>query len=161
MIRPATAADLDVFIRLGVRSGLFPEDQTAALRDAMLGVLSGNAGPDHRAAVLEEGGVAVGVVYFALDAMAAGKWDVWMIAVDPDVQRRAHGSRLLEHAERAATAAGGRLVLIDTSSLARFDPARAFYARHGYAEVARIADYYRDGEARVTVAKRLRPRGGG
>jgi hypothetical protein len=48
-----------------------------------------------------------------------------------------------------------RLLLIETCSLPKFAPTRAFYAHHSYREVARIPDFYTDGDSEVIFAKRL------
>ena len=101
----------------------------------------------------------VGAVYYRSDAMTDRKWDLWMIAVAPDHQGRGIGSELLRFAETHVRTSGGRLLLIETSSLAKFDKSRAFYAKRGYAQVARIPDFYTDGDSKVIYAKRVSPVG--
>lgn len=97
----------------------------------------------------------VGAVYFGPDPMTDRKWDVWMIAVDPALHNQGIGREMMGFAESVVRAAKGRLLLIDTSSKAQYDKTRAFYARMGYVEVARVEDFYAEGDGRVTYAKRM------
>ena len=53
--------------------------------------------------------------------------------------------------------AGGRILLIETSSLPHYEPTRAFYVKHGYLPDAVLHDYYADGDDMVVFRKRLRP----
>jgi ribosomal protein S18 acetylase RimI-like enzyme len=46
-------------------------------------------------------------------------------------------------------------MVIETSSQPSYHPTRAFYRRRGYDEVARVKDFYSDGDDRVIFAKRI------
>jgi GNAT superfamily N-acetyltransferase len=50
---------------------------------------------------------------------------------------------------------GGRLLLVETSALPRYDRTRAFYARCGYEEEARIRDYLAAGDNLVAFRTAL------
>jgi hypothetical protein len=50
---------------------------------------------------------------------------------------------------------GGRLIIAETSSQARYEKTRLFYLHHGYSEMARIGDYYRPGDDLVVYGKYL------
>ena len=157
MLRPATPSDTPAILALAVATGMFPADGVEPLREVLDGLHAGRSGADHRLQVWadDSGGPPVGVVYFGPDAMADRKWDLWMIAVAPDRQGRGIGGKLVQFAETQVRAGGGRLLLIDTSSQPKYDATRAFYAKHGYAEVARIPDFYADGDGKVTYVKRM------
>jgi ribosomal protein S18 acetylase RimI-like enzyme len=156
-LRPATVDDLGAILDVAVASTLFPADEVGALRESIEGVLEGKQGSDHEIAlwVDEPGAPPVGVVYLGPDLLTDRKWDLWMIAVQADRQGQGIGGELLRYAEARARAAGGRLLVIETSSLPRFDPTHTFYMRHGYREVARIPDYYADGDSKVVFTKRI------
>jgi ribosomal protein S18 acetylase RimI-like enzyme len=61
----------------------------------------------------------------------------------------------MQEVERRLTRADARLVLIETSSSEPYAPTRAFYKARGYREVARVPDFYLDGDDRVILARRL------
>ena len=116
-----------------------------------------NCPADHRVEVWvnDPTGMPIGVVYFGPDTMTDRKWDLWMIAVAPDRQGQGIGGELLRFTEAHVRTGGGRLLLIETSSLTKYDATRVFYGKHGYAEVACIPDFYADGDSKVIYAKRI------
>jgi len=106
----------------------------------------------------------VGYVCYGPTPMTFGTYDLYWIAVDPACHGRGAGSLLIEYVERqvcqpnvmAVTAEPARLLVIETSSLPRYESARRLYQRHHYREVARIPDFYADGDDRVLYTKRFR-----
>jgi ribosomal protein S18 acetylase RimI-like enzyme len=88
--------------------------------------------------------------------MTDGVFDLYWIAVDPRIQRGGIGRALLARAEQQAGASGGRTMLIETSGQPRYEATRAFYVRAGYAEIARVPDYYRVGDDKLIYARGLR-----
>jgi ribosomal protein S18 acetylase RimI-like enzyme len=80
-------------------------------------------------------------------------WDLYWIAVHPDVQGSGAGSRLLQEVEHRLR--GQRLLLVETSSRTDYAATRSFYERRGYAATTVNEDYYAAGDDRVVYAKRL------
>lgn len=87
--------------------------------------------------------------------MTDGIWDLYWIVVDPGRQGAGIGRALLHAAEQVAASSGGRAVLIETASQPAYQRTRAFYRQCGYTEVARIPDYYRDGDDKIIFRKIL------
>jgi ribosomal protein S18 acetylase RimI-like enzyme len=81
-----------------------------------------------------------------------------MIAVHPEVQGRGTGRALMRHAEADLSAREGRLLAVRTSGTEQYAGTRAFYDRCGYDRVARVPDWWTDGEDLVLYTKRLAPR---
>jgi len=84
-----------------------------------------------------------------------GTYDVYWIAVDPDMQGQGIGSELLNFAEDDILRHKGRLITIYTSSQEKYTPTRDFYLKRGYDEGARIRDYYRPGDDLVVYVKQI------
>ena len=163
MIRPAAPADTPALVALAAATGVFTPDEADALLGGVLADLhAGRLGAGHRADVWADGPAdpPAGWVYFAPTPHAEGVWDLWWIGVDPARQGRGVGGDLLRHVEDHARAAGGRVLVIETSGKPAFDGTRRFYARHGYAAGGRVPDFYADGDDKVINAKRLTPAGG-
>ena len=49
------------------------------------------------------------------------------------------------------------MLIAETSSRADYSATRRFYARQGYAEAARVRDYYALGDDRIFFVKRFLP----
>jgi hypothetical protein len=54
-------------------------------------------------------------------------------------------------------ASGERVLLVETSGLPEFGRTRAFYLHLGYAEEARIREFYQAGEDKIVFRKALTP----
>lgn len=151
LIRPAEASDIPDVLALAIAAGLFLPHEIEPLREVLENLRAG-----HRVYVWgDTSGLTAGVVYFGPDEMTDRKWDLWMIAVAPDQKGRGIGGKLLRFTESRVRESGGRLLLIETSSLAKYEATRAFYEKYGYDEVARVPDYFADGETKVIFAKRI------
>lgn len=157
MLRPAAPEDTPALIDLAISTELFLADEVGPLREMLDDLHTGRSGGDQSVQVWADdpAGPPVGVVYFAPNEMTDRTWDLLWIAVAPDRQGQGIGGELVRFTEAHIRAAGGRLLIVDTSSLPRFDATHAFYRKHGYAEVARVPDYYSDGDGKVIFAKRM------
>jgi ribosomal protein S18 acetylase RimI-like enzyme len=155
MLRPATPADTVALVPLADATGVFKPHEIEALQEVLDDYHAVNHTYGHRAGVWEEDGHPLGFVYFAPTAMTDRTWELWWIAVSTDRQGRGLGGRLLAFVEGQVREAGGRLLLIETSSTPAYHPTRGFYLKHGYVEAARIPDFYADGDDKVIFSKRM------
>ncbi len=155
MIRPTTPDDSAALIALAVATGMFHANETEALEKVLADYFSGQLDDGHMWVTDDEEGEPCGVAYYAPAPFADGTWDLLMIAVRPDCQRRGRGAVLLRHVENALRASGQRVLLVDTSGLPSYDRARAFYTKCGFEEEARIRDFYKAGDDKVVFRKAL------
>jgi len=81
--------------------------------------------------------------------------DLYWIVVDRDRQGGGVGSQLLSEVERRLMADGRRLVVVETSSRADYQPTRGFYEARGYTRTAIIPEYYAPGDDLVIFTKDL------
>jgi ribosomal protein S18 acetylase RimI-like enzyme len=84
-----------------------------------------------------------------------GTFDLYWIVVDPAAQKRGYGRLLLRAAEDDVARRGGRLLLIETSSQPSYESTVRFYKRNGYRLEARVHDFYRPGDDKLILAKRM------
>ncbi len=94
-----------------------------------------------------------GYVCYGPTPLTDGTYDIYWIAVDPDVQGQKIGTELLMFAERDIAKNKGRLITVYTSSQEKYSSTRSFYLKRGYHEGARIKDYYRPGDDLVIYVK--------
>jgi ribosomal protein S18 acetylase RimI-like enzyme len=83
------------------------------------------------------------------------RYDLYWIIVNKTLLQRGIASALMEYTEQRIRAVGGKMLYADTSSRAPYAPAHAFYRRQGFAELARLKDFYADGDDKLTFGKRL------
>jgi ribosomal protein S18 acetylase RimI-like enzyme len=160
MIRPTAREDVPRLLELAAATGVFMRYDLETL-DGVLADYFAPSDPDangaeqHVCVTCEDAGRIVGFVYFAETEFADRTWFVWWIAVEKGTQGRGVGRRLLAHAEDDARGRGGRVMFIETSGTAAYEPTRRFYVRNDYDREAVLRDYYRDGDDKVVFRKRL------
>jgi ribosomal protein S18 acetylase RimI-like enzyme len=155
MIRPIVPADTPALVALSTSSGLFQAADAAAIREMLDEYHAANSAQGHHILAYDDGGSLVGIAYFAPKAFTDRVWELLMIAVDESRHRQGIGSQLLRAVEEAVWERNGRLLLIETSDKASFERTRLFYRQHGYSEVARIPDYFADGDGKASFLKRV------
>jgi ribosomal protein S18 acetylase RimI-like enzyme len=97
-----------------------------------------------------------GYICYGPTPLTEGTWDIYWIAVAADRQGRGIGHALMAEAEAEISRAGGRLVLIETSSKAGYEKARNFYKSRNYELIASIPDFYTPGDDKLVLQKRLK-----
>ena len=103
----------------------------------------------------------LGYACFGLTPATEGTYDLYWLAVDPAAQGRGAGRALVRWVERELEGRGARLLVVETSSRPDYEHTRAFYARGGYAEAARVRDFYAPADDRIILTTRLTTREGG
>ena len=123
------------------------------IEDAMAAAQGGAAG--YHFVLAEHGDRLAGYACFGPVSGTDGRFDLYWVAVDPGEQRTGLGARLVQRAEAGCLALGAKRVYAETSSTARYEGTRRFYRAMGYRKVVEIADFYRDGDAKVILEKIL------
>jgi GNAT superfamily N-acetyltransferase len=157
MLRPTTPADTPALLAITAGTGVFKPHEIETLEEVLDDFHREGAEYGHVCLTLEDGGAAVGFVYFTPVAMTERTWELWWIVVGKDRQGRGTGRWLLDRVEQHILQLGGRLLLIETSSTPQYEPTRRFYLNTGYTLAAQIADFYCDGDDKCVFRKRLIP----
>ncbi len=154
MIRPAKPEDRSALTALGEATGLFQPHELEVL-DAMLSEYFATGQGEGQCWIADEEDGVVAAAYYAPEIMGDGVWNLYFIGVHPDRQGQGRGGALLRHVEQALRAEGARMLLVETSGADGFALTRAFYAKHGYEEEARIRDFYTAGDDKIVFRKVL------
>lgn len=157
-IRSPVPDDTATLVGLAGDTGIFQPGEAEALLGSVLDDLhAGRHAAGHQAHVCLDGtpGLIVGWVYFGPSANADQVWDLWWIGVTPTRQNDGVGSHLLRFVEDRIRSAAGRLLIVETSSLPKFDSVRRFYHKHQFTECGTIPDFYAVGDGKVIFAKRI------
>jgi len=151
LLRPLRADDGPALRRLLEATDVFTADEV----DVAMELVDGGERDGYFFRVAEEDRQVAGYVCYGPALFSATSWDLYWIVVDPVGVRKGIGSELLAAAESAAAADAARTMLVETASKLSYAPSRRFYEKHGYAEIARVPDFYAEGDDKVVYAKRL------
>jgi ribosomal protein S18 acetylase RimI-like enzyme len=105
--------------------------------------------------VEKENGQVLGYACYGPRALTDRTYDLYWIAVGPNARRGGVGRALLVATEDAVRKMSGRLLIVETSGLPKYEPTRAFYHATGYTLEATLKDFYKDGDDLVIFTKRL------
>ncbi len=157
MIRNAGPTETPELVSIAVATGLFTqEDADLLLRQTLDDLHAGRLGDGHFARVwTDDAERPGGWVYSSENLKSNGVWDLWWIGVTPGQQGRGAGTALLQFVEDQVRSAGGRLLLIETSSLPPLARTREFYKLRGYTECGCVPDFYGDGDGKITFVRNV------
>jgi ribosomal protein S18 acetylase RimI-like enzyme len=143
VIRPLRAEEAPAAraLVLGVVGDTPYRFQPLSALDAALGAESDEA----RALVAAEGEELVGLALYGRVAGTLGAGKLHLAVVTAGARLRGVGRRLADAAAADLAARGCRFVLAETPGDAMLAPGLELLARAGFAEEARVRDYYRDG----------------
>jgi D-alanine-D-alanine ligase len=154
-IRRSEPRDRDAILSLVAETGFFRPDELAVAQEVLDEALAKGPGGHYESFIAEDGGKPVGWVCFGPTPCTLGTFDIYWIAVALSHQRRGLGAALMRHAEDLISSRDGRMAVVETSGRPIYDPTRRFYARLGYKEAARIADFYAPGDDKIVYTKPL------
>jgi D-alanine-D-alanine ligase len=100
-------------------------------------------------------GRIVGYTCFGPIPCTATSYDLYWIAVHPEMQGQGLGRLLLGETERRVREMGGTRIYAETSSRPQYLSTRAFYERTGYKLAELLDDFYAPGDGRATYLKIL------
>ena len=150
MIRTTRDTDIQAIVGILERSGQFDAEGVAYVRDVLEQHLSG-AGDGFW--LTADDGAPVGVAYCAPEAVANGTWNLLLLWTREDRHRTGLGSALVAGVEAELRSRAARLLIVETSGLPAFAPARAFYAKSGFAHEATIRNFYAVGDDKLVFTK--------
>lgn len=154
-IRPMTAQDRPAIMHILKNTPEFNALDLATAEEVLDSYLHDPAGSGYHTLVAETDSVINGYISYGLNPMTQTTWDIYWIAVAPASQGRGIGRELLTTAENNIRDAGGKLIIIETSSTPLYDRTNRFYRLMGYKLDCRIADYYAPGDDLLIYEKRF------
>lgn len=151
-LEPEDRSQIESILR---RSNAFREEEILIGLELVDESIRPRPDTDYQWVIAEDSSHIVGFACFGPVPMTQGTFDLYWIAVAPEVRGSSVATQLDEAVEDRVRQTSGRWILAETSSTEPYTAARKFYAKRGYALVERIPDFYRDGDDRLTFGKRL------
>jgi ribosomal protein S18 acetylase RimI-like enzyme len=152
VLRSLREADRPRLEEITRATGIFRENETDVALEVFDATVAGS--PDYTAVVADLDGRLAGWICWGPTPCTVGTVDLYWMAVDPALQGLGIGSALLIEMEQRI-ADWARLVVVETSGRADYQPTRAFYQARGYRIGAIIPEFYAPGDDQVVYVKRL------
>ncbi len=154
-VRLIEQRDLAALVDLIIAIELFPPDEIRELAEMITTYLNSEVKRQFWMVDDDAESGLSGVVYCEPEQMTQGTWNLRLIGVHRKRRGEGRGKRLLERTEAMVLQRNGRILIVETSATESFENTRAFYAKCGYTEEARIRDFYKDGDDKVVFWKAL------
>jgi GNAT superfamily N-acetyltransferase len=145
-IQPASPGDREAIIAIAVATGVFNGEEIITVAELFADYLrDANASGYHFLTARDAAGV-LGFACWGPADLSHGAADLYWIATSPQAQGRGVAAALFRAVEDAVRDAGRWVIMIWTSSLDVYAPARRFYERMGAVLAAQVKDFYERGE---------------
>lgn len=154
MIRNLINTDREKIYNILVDTKNFYEDEIKIAMELIDVYIDNEEQKDYEIFVDEnDENVLNGYVCIGPRPLTVGTYDLYWIAVNPNVQSRGIGSKLISHIENYLKEKAVRLILIETSGKLSYEKERKFYEKNLYDKFVEIKDFYNVGDSLVIYGK--------
>jgi len=155
MIRKLENSDRDKIEKILVDTENFNSEEIKIAMELIDVYLNVEDQKDYEIFTDADGETVNGYVCIGPRPLTVGTYDLYWIAVNPNVQARGIGSGLIKYIEEYIKGKSGRLVLIETSGKPGYEKERKFYEKNKYDKFVEIKDFYNEGDSLVVYGKYL------
>jgi len=134
----------------------FKPAEVAVAEEVIDSYLKDTFGSGYYILVAEVDSIVTGYICYGPTPLTEGTWDIYWEAVARERRGQSIGTVLMQSAERSIREAGGRLAIIETSSMPSYENTRRFHINNSYEIVACIPDFYAPGDDKLILQKRLK-----
>jgi D-alanine-D-alanine ligase len=154
-VLPSTVADRPVIREILLQSGLFHVSDAHCVDEMFAQALAKPTPENYRFLSGWLDGTLAGFACYGWESLTQGTWDLFWVCTLPSARRRGLGAALVSQAVRVATAEGGRLMVVYTSSTPAYAPARKLYEAQQFICTATVPEYYNTGDDLQIYSRRL------
>lgn len=155
MIRKLLNTDRNKIEKILVDTNNFNSEEIKIAMELVDVYINEPAQKDYEIFVDEESNEINGYVCVGPRPLTVGTYDLYWIAVNPNVQSKGIGSKLISYIENYLKDKSVRLILIETSGKPSYEKERKFYLKNLYKELVEIKDFYNVGDSLVIYGKYL------
>ncbi|MBN2589282.1 MAG: GNAT family N-acetyltransferase [Sedimentisphaerales bacterium] len=159
-IRIAEPEDEDIVLDIIKRTAFFREVEIDIAREVFTEAAQNKPGCTYQSFVAEIRGTnderrICGWVCFGETPCTEGTFDIYWIAVDPTLQRQGAGKFMLDFSEKEIKKQSGRIAVVETSGMKRYESTQKFYEKNNYTIAAKIPDFYAPGDDKLIYVKKI------
>ena len=156
LVATGAFADEEIAVALELFDSVEHADRTTGVQGQ---AVPSSAETDYEFVGARDGdGTLLGYACYGPTPSTEGTYDLYWLAVHADAQGRGAGRRLVAFLEQQLEARGARMLVAETSSRDDYVRTREFYQRAGFAEAARVRDFYAPADDRIIYTTRLTAR---
>lgn len=148
-------SDITAVRKLVTKTGFFNAEEILIAGELLEEKLAEGEACSYHFLFAENASGMIGYTCFGLIPFTDRRFDLYWIAVDPDLQKQGIGKILLQSTENIVAQQGGVKVYAETAGRRDYLPTRNFYVRNGYQQVAELIDFYRAGDNKIIFCKNL------
>jgi ribosomal protein S18 acetylase RimI-like enzyme len=134
-------------------TGVFSAEEARTAAELAETTLDGTE--TYRWLIAEAGDTLLGYTCFDRIPLSKVSFDLYWIAVAPAQRGSGLATALMTRTAKFIKAKRGMQIFAETSSRDPYAPARAFYAKAGFDEVARFGDFYEPGDDKVVFRLKI------
>ena len=134
-------------------TGVFSAEEARIAAELAETTLDGSE--TYRWLIAEADGGLAGYTCFDRIPLSKVSFDLYWIAVSPDQRGTGLATELIARTSKFIRGKRGTQLFAETSSREPYAPARKFYLKAGFEQVARFEDFYESGDDKVTFRLKL------
>jgi GNAT superfamily N-acetyltransferase len=154
-IREALQEDRDVLVSIIERTANLTREEKDCAAELLHIYLTDPGQTDYYFITALKDGEPAGYACYGGRPLADAVYDLYWIIVDENMKGFGIGRALVDKTEEILGLVGARMLVAETSGLPAYEASRGFYLKCGFAEEARIKDFYKPGDDIVFYVKRL------
>jgi len=145
MIRKLKKSDRNRLRKILVETNHFNKDEVKVAMELIDEYLAHRRQKDYIIHIYEtdEKKQTAGYICYGRRPLTEATYDLYWIAVDPNIHGKGLGSTLVKFMEDDIKKLNGKLILIETSGKEHYSGERKFYEKNGYDVQTVIKDFYR------------------
>jgi len=151
-LRDLSRADRDPIEAITRSVGLFHTNEIPVALEVFDEAVGGEPGNTYTVLGAELDGRLVGWICWGPTPCTQGTYDLYWMAVDPQLQGTGIGTALVQEMERRLEGTA-RLIVVETAGRPEYAGTRKFYQAKGYNPVSVIPDFYAPGDDQVVFVK--------
>lgn len=147
------AEDVEQIRSLVEATGFFRPDEVEIARELVQERLEKGPESGYYFVIAQQAGKVIGYGCYGPIPCTLTSYDIYWIAVSPDLQGRGLGKIILTEMERLMNESGGIRAYVETSMQVRYASTRSFYERCGYNCDVILDDFYAPGDGKAIYSK--------
>jgi len=150
-----SVSDISSIGRMVEETGFFRPDEVEIAVELAEDKLQKGDSSAYRFLIAETDGEIVAYACFGQIPCSLLSWDLYWIVTKAGLQGKGIGTTILRMAEKEIAGAGGKHVIIETSSKELYASTQSFYHINGYHLHTRFPDFYDYGDDKLVFVKTL------